>query len=165
MLFLTALSFCLLGADGEGQGGDERTALETTRQTLHQKIKTLEREQDFLLFQKEMYATDSKYLVLNMTRKTGQLKYKSRILKTFPFVSSGKVSRSAFQAGKLVLTKKVEGKKSRSALIFGPDLILQAKNVIAQKKKTASLFLTVAKKDMRSIFSAVEEGAMAYVLR
>ena len=76
----------VMGADAGGEKQDERTALQKRAQTLREKVTSLKREQDFLLFQKEMYAADSKYLVLDIKNMRGKLKYKYRVLRDFRFI-------------------------------------------------------------------------------
>jgi len=164
-LLMIALSLFLLGANtGAIQEQDERTALQKQQQALQEQISTLKREQDFLLFRKTMYAVDSKYLVLNSAKKTGQLMYKNRVLKDFRFIPA-KNFPGALQPGMLVLLKKSEGKTDRHALIFGTALIIQWKRAVVPKKEARVPFVSLTKKDMLSVFSAVEEGAIAYLLR
>jgi len=156
------LSFLLMAADGGGQGtADERESLNELQRSLRARVETLSREQNFLLFQKEMYVSDSKYLLLNVTAKTGQLKYKNRILKDFRFLLSGNKVRT----GMLVLAKKTEGKGGRHALIFGDTLILQWKRTTVPPHEKDIPFLSLTKRDLQSVFYAVEPGARAYVLR
>lgn len=163
---ILVLSFLFLSADAGGQEAtDERDALNTLQQSLLARIDVLSSEQNFLLFQKEMYASDSKYLLLNVTAKTGQLKYKNRVLKNFRFLMSGNVSVKKVRNGMLVLAKKLEGKNGRNALIFGDSLILQWKNTtIFPLEKNIPVF-SLTKPDMLSVFYAVETGARAYVIR
>jgi hypothetical protein len=159
IVWIVTLSFFLLGADGGDR--DERAMLLNREQALRQKIATLKREQDYLLFQKAMYAADSKYLVLNMADKTGSLKYKNRALRNFHFTASRNFPGN-LQPGMLALTKKAEGKNDRRALLFGKSLIIQGKR-IAIPKKTDIPLISLTKKEMLSIFSAVEEGATVYL--
>jgi hypothetical protein len=152
-----------MGAGAQEQ--DERAALQKQQQALHEQVATLKAEQDFLLFQKTMFAADSKYLVLNMTDRTGQLKYKNRVLKGFRFALSKKFAGSALQPGMLVLTKKSGAKSGRHALLFGTSLIIQRKGAAVPKKEAGIPVLSLPKKEMQSVFFAVEEGALAYIVR
>lgn len=152
----------LCGAAGAAQEQDERATLQEQLQGLQKKVIMLKQEQDFLLFKKVMYAADSKYLVLNITNKTGQLKYKNKALKDFSFSS---LQNYALQPGRLVLTKKMEGsEKSRYALIFGRGLILQWMPAAVPEEETRIPSLSLTEKDMRSIFFAIEEGSPAYIV-
>lgn len=157
------LSLFLMGADGGGQGRDELDALRSQQKSLRHRIENLRREQDYLLFQKAMLTADSKYLILNVTKNTGKLMYKNRVLKDFHFVRSKNFSGAALKPGMVVLTKKAGGEKSRPALIFGTSLVLQGKRPKVEGAKLP--FISVTKREMRSIFFAVEEGALAYIVR
>jgi hypothetical protein len=163
LLWMTVLSIFLLGANtGSAQEQDERATLQKQQQALQEQIAMLKREQDFLLFRNTMYTVDSKYLVLNIEKKTGQLMYKNRVLKNFRFNPSGNFYN---EPGMLVLTKKSEGKTDRDALIFGTALIIQWKRSVVPKTEADIPFISLTKKDMLSVFSAVEEGALAYIVR
>ena len=165
LLSFLVLSPLFMGADGSNAGVDERTALLEQRKTLIGQLARLKREQDFLLFQKVMYVSDSKYLLLNVRKKTGQLKYKNRVLKDFRFTPAQEITRTAFKPGKLILTKKVEGKRDRNVLIFGNTLVVQWKrDVVPQREKRIPVF-SLKRKEMLSVFFALEEGSMAYILR
>jgi len=159
------LSLFLMAADGGGDARDERESLNELQQSLRARIETLAKEQDFLLFQKAMYASDSKYLILNVTAKTGQLKYKNRVLKDFHFQLQGKVSGNKLRTGMLVLDKKTEEKSGRHVLIFGDALILQWKRSAVPAREKNIPFITLTKRDLQSVFYAVEPGARTYVLR
>jgi hypothetical protein len=154
----------LTGAVGAAQGSDEREKLLERQKKLSAGIETLKREQDYLLFQKTMYASDSKYLIINITAKTGQLKYKNRVLKDFHFtLVSGRAGRLA--PGAIMLTKKIEGPKERNALIFGKSLILQGKHAPKTPLEAGIPHFSLSKKDSLSVFYAIEVGAKAYVIR
>jgi hypothetical protein len=158
------LILCVCSTAGAAQEQDERAALQKQQQVLQKQVLLLKREQDYLLFRKTMYAVDSKYLVLNSAKNTGQLMYKNRVLKDFRFSPSRNFS-NAVQPGMLVLTKKSEGKTDRNALIFGTALIIQWKRAIVPKTEAHIPFISLTKKDMSSVFSAVEAGALAYIVR
>lgn len=158
-------SLFLMGASGESQDGDEREALRALQQSLRARTLTLTGERDFLLFQKAMYAVDSKYLLLNVTAKTGQLKHKNRVLKDFRFTLSRNFPGDTFRTGMSALAKKTEGKSGRHALIFGDALILQWKRATVPPREAGIPFISLKKRDMQSIFHAVEPGARAYVVR
>lgn len=162
---LLLLSLFLLGAGNGEQDRDERGVLSDMQATLRARIKALRNEQDYLLFRNTMYRTDSKYLVINITKRTGQLKYKNRLLKDFRFRTSKNFHNEALRTGIVVLTKKVEGKNGRHALVFGKSFIVQWKRSTADLRKTDTPYISVTRKELSSIFYAVEEGSMAYIER
>ncbi len=161
-IFLIAASLFLMGADNGEQGTDERAKLLEQQKQLNARIETLKQEQDYLLFQKTMYASDSKYLVINITARTGQLKYKNRILKDFHFTSAGHVRM--LKQGAVTLTKKTDGTKKRS-LIFGSSFVLLDKRASAAPFEAGIPLLYLSKKDFLSIFYSVESGALSYLIR
>jgi len=165
IIALLVLSPLIMGVEGGGVGADDRAALREQLKLLNRQLAALQREQDFLLFQKAMYVSDSKYLVLKAKEKTGQLMYKNRVLKDLRFKPSQNISFQTFKPGKLVLTKKVEGKNERNVLIFGNALIIQWKRdwVPSREKKVPVLLLK--RKEMLSVFYALEEGSMLYIVR
>jgi hypothetical protein len=157
-------SLCLMGADNGDQDGDERGKLLEQQNQLSVRIKTLKRQQDYLVFQKTMYASDSKYLIINISKKTGQLKYKNRVLKDFHFKRvSGGVSNPT--RGALTLTQKIEGTKGRNLLVFGNSFVLQGKSAPATELEKTIPRFALSKKDFRSLYYAIETGAKAYLLR
>ncbi len=166
LLLIVALTPFLLAAADNGQSArNERASLEAMRSTLRQKISSLRREQDFLLFQKTMYAVDSKYLIIDVKHRTAQLKYKNRLLKDMHFTPSKKFPGRGLRQGMLVLTKKVEGKKDRDALVFGKSLVVQWKQSMVPPQEKGLPSITLLKKELLSVYYAVEEGAPAYLLR
>jgi hypothetical protein len=162
VILLLAASLFLMGADNGEQGTDEQAKLLEQQTQLNARIETLKQEQDYLLFQKTMYASDSKYLVLNIAARTGQLKYKNRILKDFHFTSAGPVSM--LNRGAFTLTKKIEEPKTRNLLIFGTSLVLQGKQVPAIQLQAGIPRLSLSRKNLMSLFYALEVGAKAYVM-
>ncbi len=141
---------------------EEREKLLEQQRLLADRVERLKREQDFLLFQKTMYATDSKYLILNITAKTGQLKYKNRVLKDLRFFSvSGDTGR--LKQGSITLTNKIEAARDRNALVFGRSLVLFGKRVPAGLRPGIPR-LPLPKKDFMAVFYALENGAMAYII-
>ena len=153
---------------GAGKGEpvrDERAALRNERRALQQRTEKLRREQDYLLFQKTMYENDSKYLVLDVRKKTGHLKYKNRVLKDFRFQTSKNFPVRSLKPGMLTLTEKTEGKKDRHALIFGKSFTVRWKLSTVPKQHANVPALTLSRKDLLSVYFAVENGALAYVVR
>ena len=165
VILMCTLALFLMGADNGEQRGDESDALQDQQKNLRAQIETLRLEQDYLLFQKTMYAVDSKYLILNLSAKNGQLWYRNRLLKDFRFTLSGKFTEDTLKQGMLVLTKKTEGKGGRHTLIFGKTLLIkQVRSRVSVKDAGINcLFLTTP--ELASVFFAVEEGALAYLLR
>ena len=159
------LSFFLLGADRGGPDNRERAALKAERRALHARIEDLKREQDYLLFQKTMYENDSKYLVLDTRKKTGHLKYKNRVLKDFRFQTSKNFPVRSLRPGMLTLTEKIEGKKDRHALVFGKTFVVRWKRSSVPREQANIPSLSLSRKDLLSIYFAVEDGALAYVVR
>ena len=162
VILVLAASLFLMGAENGEQGTDEQAKLLEQQKQLNARIETLKQEQDYLLFQKTMYASDSKYLVLNITARTGQLKYKNRILKDFHFTSAGKAGM--LKRGTVTLTKKIEEPKKRKLLIFGTSLVLQGKQVPKTQIQAGVPRFSLSKKDLLSVFYAVEVGSKAYIM-
>lgn len=160
---MLALSLFLMGADNGEQNADERGKLLEQQKQLSARIKTLTQERDFLLFQRTMYSSDSKYLILNISKKTGQLKYKNRVLKDF-HVKPESGHLSSLDRGALTLTKKVERKRGGNLLLFGTSLVLQNKSAPKSALGAGIPHLVLLKKDFQSIYYAVEPGAKAYIL-
>ncbi|HXY54248.1 MAG TPA: hypothetical protein VEM40_06230 [Nitrospirota bacterium] len=160
---LLLLSLFLAGMNGNGQEPDEREELLQQREELNKKIETLRREQDFLLFEKVLYAADSKYLIINLGSRAGQLKYKNRVLKDFRFKASPKLAGS-IGPGALTLTKKREDPGQRHVLVFGKSLVIQWKRPPRAPYQADVPSLSLSKTDLQSIFYALEEGAKAYIL-
>src|SRR5512145_1839818 len=82
------LAILLMGMDNAPGEADERKQLENAQKQLASRIEELKKEQDFLLFQRSFAGSDSKYLILDLSAKTGTLKYRNRILRTFGFTVS-----------------------------------------------------------------------------
>jgi len=164
-LCLVLSALILMGAAGRDITGDERASLEEQTSALRKKILVLEHEQDFLLFQKAMYNTDSKYLIMDFTSRKGQLRYKNRVLMDFRFKMSGKYSSQRPQPGMVVLTKKKERKNGLNTLAFGKSFIMQGKRTAVSAEESGISAISLQKKDLLSVYYAVEEGALAYVIR
>lgn len=159
------LALFLLGADGGDRvrGGTEQ--LRAQRNSLRERVETLKDEQDLLLFQQEMYAADSKYLVLDINAMSGRLMYRNRVLKDFRFRPTSSAPAAMPGRGRLVLTRKTGGKKKPYALIFGNALVVQWKRTGVPPREAGIPVISVTRREMKSLFYAVEPGALAYVLR
>jgi hypothetical protein len=162
---LLLLSLLFVSMDGNGQEQDERDELLEQQKALKEKIETLRREQDFLLFERALYVTDSKYLIINLGAKKGQLKYKNRVLKDFRFTASANLAKDVLKPGTLTLTKKREDPGQRHVLLFGKSLVIQWKRPARFPYGANIPRLSLSRRDIQSIFYAVEEGAMAYIVR
>lgn len=164
LVFLMTLA--LAGVDGIAQEADERQKLLEQQEQLRNRIELMKREQDFLLFQKQLYDSDSKYLLLDLGKSSGQLKYKNRVLKGFRFSTSSPAVLRRISAGALTLTKKAENPRGRPALVFGKTLVIQSKSGAARERQHGAVpHISLTKKDMASLYNAVEQGAKAYVVR
>jgi hypothetical protein len=163
VIFLIAAALLLMGADSGEQGTDERAKLLEQQKQLNARVETLKQEQDYLLFQKTMYASDSKYLVINISARTGQLKYKNRVLKDFHFTSAGPVSM--LKQGSITLTKKIEGTKERHSLIFGSSLVLLSKRTPATPLEAGIPRIYLSRKDFLPLYYSLEIGALSYIVR
>ena len=160
---LLLLSVFLMGMDGTATGGVRQEGLAEQQRELRERIKTLRTEQDLLLFQKKFSVMDSRYLVLDLAGGRGQLKYRTRVFLDFTFRPLSKSAIRAVPRGARVLTHKIEGNDGRFSLVFGPDFILRTKSAAPSTRPLPQI--TVSPKDMRSIFFALEQGSIAYILR
>ncbi len=159
------LSLFLTGAVNGDENREERGKLLQQQKQLSIRIKTLKREQDYLVFQRTMYTSDSKYLILNISKKTGQLKYKNRVLKDFHFKRVSVSDRAhRLTRGALTLTQKIEGARQRKLLVFDKSLVLQGVHAPEAKLEAGIPRYSLSKKDFRSVYYAIEAGAKAYIL-
>jgi len=157
-LLLAAVTWC-------NAGGDEREALLVQQRMLRERIETLKYEQDYLLFEKMLYRLHSKYLVIDTKSRTGQLKYQNRVLKDFKFTASGNFSALTPRAGIAILTSKVEGKPDRHALVFGKSFVMKWKLSTVPRREASLPAISLTRKELLSVFYAVETGSMAFILR
>lgn len=166
IIYLVILfSVFLLGADSGSPDRDERGALRKQQVMLRERIEALRNERDYLLFRKTMYCSDSKYLIINIAKRTGQLKYKNRVLKDFRFKTLKNFPAGAFRQGTVALTKKVEGKNGQHALVFGKSFVVQWKRTAVPPEDANIPVVSLSRKNLISIFYAVEEGSMAFIER
>ena len=163
LLLMLVASLFLMGMDSGEEGTDGREKLVEQQKQLNARIETLKQEQDYLLFQKAMYASDSKYLVINIAARTGQLKYKNRILKDFHFTSAG--HDNLLKQGAITLTRKREDTKKRRSLIFGSSLVLLDKRTPATRRVPSVPRIYLSRKDFLSVFYSIENGAMSYLMQ
>ncbi len=164
LLVLISAAF-LMGADAGTPEQGELDALRTRQAALQARIEALKHEQDYLLFQGAMYQTDSKYLVMNISARTGRLMYKNRVLKEFTFRLPKDFRSESLPPGMVLLTKKMEDKKERRTLVFGTAFLLHGKGTAVPRLPQDVAGISVAKKDLSSLYYALEEGATAYLER
>ncbi|NTW67318.1 MAG: hypothetical protein HGB21_13595, partial [Nitrospirae bacterium] len=157
------LSLLLLGMDGKHREGDEWRQLEARQAQLAARIKVLKQEQDFLLFQRSFAGADSKYILIDLSTKTGTLKYRNRVLRTFGFTLSSSKSHKP-RKGRYVLTGKTDGSPGKMSLVVQDAFIIHGKRYSGRQKREKSLpAMVVGRKDLAAIYYAVEQGTMLYV--
>jgi hypothetical protein len=157
-----ALSVFLLGMQGQSPDDIERRRLVEKQAKLASRIASLNHEQEFLLMQKAFYASDSKYLLFDIPARTGMLKYRNRVLRTFKFSTTpGKrpIPRNTI----LKMTGKTDGSKRKRMLLFGEKLMIQSKGApVPAGKANAVPRILMGSKDFAAIYYAVEQGTLVY---
>jgi hypothetical protein len=162
---LVVLMLLCFAADAQPQEADGRQRLVERKARLQDRIEELKREQDYLLFQKQMYASDSKYLLLDLAAGRGELRYRDRILKNFTFFVFRAGARKP-PRGVLTLTAKKETEGRKRTLMFGAALVIETKQKTESRRKGgAALRLALLRKDMASLFYALDAGSLAYIIR
>lgn len=148
-----------------GEEGNERAQLRERERKARERIELLRRQQDFLLFQKNLFAADSKYLVLDLRAGRGMLNYRNRILRSFRFTVAGTSVSRGVAPGMFQLTSKLDGGPRTRQLIFGDSrLIVQGKNArFSAGKGTNPVRIRIGSKDLGALFYVLEQGSMAYV--
>lgn len=165
--YSTALIILLLigtGVSVLAQDADERQRLIERRNRLRARITKLQKEQNFLLFRKEMYAADSKYLVLDPGRGSGELRYRDRVIRNFQLTRNGAAS-PPLRPGAFVLSVREERGGKRRSLVFGNTFMLQTRHARSGgRRETEPVRFVLSSKDMSSLFSALDVGSRAYVV-
>ena len=159
---LIILSLFLLAMQGQSPDDIERQGLAEQQAKLSGRIASLNREQEFLLMQKAFYASDSKYILLDLPSRTGTLKYRNRVLRTFVFsTTAGK--RPVPRNTVLKVTAKTDSQERKRMLLFGDELLIQSKRSsrVAGNEKRVPRIL-VGSKDFAALYYAVEQGTMLY---
>ncbi len=164
LLILFSATF-LMGADAGDPGQGELEALRTRQSALRTRIQALKYEQDYLLFRRAMYQTDSKYLVMDIAARSGRLMYKNRVLKEFTFHLPKNFRSGSLHSGMVLLTKKIEDKKERRTLVFGTSFLLHGRGAAVPHLPEDAASISVPNKDLSSLYYALEEGAAAYLER
>ena len=126
---------------------------------LSARLDTLKAEQDFLRFQKVVYETDSKYLVLDLASGKGMMMYRNRVLRTFAMERMGTKARVP-ERGIIRMTGKIDGSSKKRALIFGNGLTFYGRKANVGLKQAA---YGLGTKDLAALFYALEIGANAYM--
>lgn len=160
-LFLPFLILFLAAVPVPADENEERAKLLEQEKQLNEKIESLKREQDFMLFEKMLYANDSKYLILYISDGKGELKYKGRVLRNFRLSSSKQDHRKIVQ-GAITLTKKIDGAQGPVSLVFGKSLVLRKKSSSAPAANPVPR-VSLLHKDFTAVYYAVDQGAKAYI--
>jgi hypothetical protein len=164
-ILLIVMSFFLLGTQEQSPDDRERQSLVEQQTKLSERIASLSHEQDFLLMQRAFYASDSKYILLDISSRTGMLKYRNRVLRTFAFsTTAGKhpIPRNTI----LKVTTKTDLKERKRFLLFGDALLVQSKrSSITAGKDMRMPRILIGSKDFTAIYYAVEQGTMLYTGR
>ncbi len=160
---LLLLSALLMGMDGPPREKDDQRLLEAQKAKLATRIEALKQEQDFLLFQRSFAGSDSKYLLIDLSTRTGTLKYRNRILRTFGFTFSA-ARPPQFRKGRYVLTGKTDGAPGKMSLFVQDSIIIRGKGYsgrLPREKKISSL--VIARKDLAALFYSFEKGSILYI--
>jgi len=165
MFFLILFSFLLMGMDGPPRGDDELRMIEEKRAQLTVRVEALKDEQDFLLFQRAIAGSDSKYLLLDLSAGTGTLKYRNRILRTFGFTVSA-ARPNQLRKGRYSITRKSDGAPGKMSLAVQDIFIIHGKAYSGRQAGENGLpGVIVGRKDLAAIYYAVEQGSMLYIVR
>lgn len=154
----------LAGSMAGGAPADEETEKgEQVRKQrkLERRIAVLEREQDLLLFRRVLLQSDSKYLLLDLSRGNGKLLYRNRVLRTFRVERAGG-PRGHVRSGRITLSGKRNPYRKDRQLIFGSDLVLQATKRMRSPRGVRRYVLDAT--DLAALTYALERGARAFIL-
>ncbi len=88
LLWLLLIALTASGCNSERRA-EELERLRQERQALLSRLETLKDEHKFLMFEKEIYATDRRYLVLDTRSGAGSLRISGRVLREFSMVMNG----------------------------------------------------------------------------
>ena len=162
-LAVVLLSLLLMGMDNAVPEAEERRQLAEKQAQLEARIASLKREQDFLLFQKAFFGSDSKYLVIDLAAGTGTLKYRNRTLRTFGITVPLSL-RHRLREGRYLLTAKNDGTAGKRSLVFQDSFAIHGKGysgASAGEKRLPGM--TIGSKDLAALYFAVDNGTMIYV--
>lgn len=149
-------------AQAHADDAASRRDLLRKEQELERRIADLKREQDLLLFRRTMQQSDSKYLLLDLAAGTGKLKYRNRVLRSFPLTKAGG-PKGHLPQGPVRLTEKRDQHGKKRLLLFGTGLVLQGKGRVGHQEPGRRYALGA--KDLAALTYAIEVGAQAYIVR
>jgi hypothetical protein len=153
----------LMGMDGAAPADDERRQLAEKQDQFARRIESLQKEQDFLLFQKSFFGSDSKYLVLDLAADTGTLKYRNRTLRTFALTIPPSLKRS-LREGRYILTTKADGAPGKRSLVFQESFVIHGKGFSGASYGEKRLpGMVVRTKDLAALLYSVDKGTMLYI--
>jgi hypothetical protein len=161
-LAIVFLSLLLMGMDAVPEAGERKQLAEKEAQ-FEARIASLKREQDFLLFQKAFFGSDSKYLVIDLAAGTGTLKYRNRTLRTFGITVPLSL-RQRLREGRYILTAKTDGSAGKRSLVFQDLFAIHGKRysgASAGEKRLPGM--TIGSKDIAALYFTVDNGTMMYV--
>ena len=162
-LLILPLAILLMGMDSAAPEADERTRFLEREEQLTAKIDSLRREQEFLLFQKALTGSDSKYLVLDLAAGKGKLLYRNRTLRTFDAAIPASL-RKELHEGRYVVTSRSEGTPKERTLVFQDAFALRGKGFKgAQAGEKRLPVMTLARRDMAAIVYSLDIGSMIYI--
>ncbi len=166
VLALLAAAVLAAGSSAQEHGG--RSDLLQREQELRGRIAGLEREQDLLLLRKELAASDSKYLLLDLRSGRGTLCYRNRILRSFTFSALRRPPSRVVRTGALTLTGKVDGSPRRRELIFDDRLLVIGTTAAARRPGaggTPAVLLSLPTRTVAAIFFALERDSRAVLMQ
>lgn len=162
-LLILSSAIMLMGMDSAAPEADERTRLLEREAQLTARKASLRKEQEYLVFQKALMGSDSKYLVLDLAAGKGKLLYRNRTLRTFDAAIPASL-RKALQAGRYFVTSKSEGTPKERALIFQDAFAFRGKGFEGMRAGEMRLpVMTLARRDMAAIVYTLDIGSMLYI--
>ena len=163
--FLTTalLATLLMGMDSAVSEDEERRQLVQKQAQLSHQIDSLQKEQDFLLFQKSYLGSDSKYLVVDLAAGKGTLKYRNRTLRTFGITVPPALGKG-LRNGRYLLTAKTDGSAGKRSLVFGDSFSVHGRGYSGATSSERKLpGMVIGKRDLAALFYTVEKGTMLYI--
>lgn len=165
LLILSLLALLPAGNTAQAEENAERHQLLARRSQLQETVQRLQQEQTLLLFRKRMYSADSKYLVLDLSSGRGQLWYRSRLLREFPIRSLDRGETNRARPELAAVTDRSPWEKGPRLLVFADRLVLSAgRRSRSEGTPAAADRVTLSRRDMTSLFYALDKGSLAYVL-
>ncbi len=140
-------------------GASELEALRKQERRLERRVRQLEQEQELLLYRKSFQQSDSKYLIIDRSAGRGTLRYRGRVLRTFPV--SG--SRSA-RPGPAVMTARNGVVSKANWLVFGNDAVIRVRGTALPAGELKGVpVLTVGSRDMAVLSTVLDVGSQIYL--